>query len=81
MTLDTYGHVIAELREAPPSSATEAIQAARSGDSKTPPKPRNATLRNPEDRAAEPEPTPGFEPGTPSLRGNATGEQPVLFRP
>jgi AcrR family transcriptional regulator len=35
-TDDTYGHVIAELREAPRKSATEVIQAARRKDPKTP---------------------------------------------
>jgi hypothetical protein len=72
MTLDTYGHVIAELREAPPSSATEAIQAARAEDPRTPPKPRSATLRKQENRARTAEPTAGLEPATPSFRGSAS---------
>jgi hypothetical protein len=29
MTLNTYGHVIVELREAPRTSATESIESAR----------------------------------------------------
>jgi integrase len=68
MTLNTYGHVIAELREAPKQSAADQINAARAKDPKTPPPTRNATSREPEDRATPPEPTPGLEPGTPSLR-------------
>jgi integrase len=68
MTLNTYGHVIAELREAPKRSAAEQINAARATDpTKTPPT-KNATSQEPEDRAVKGEPTPGLEPGTPSLR-------------
>jgi hypothetical protein len=36
MTLNTYGHVIAELREAPKRSAAERINAARNRDPKRP---------------------------------------------
>jgi hypothetical protein len=68
MTLNTYGHVIAELREAPKRSAAEQIYAARDSDPKTLPQPKNGTSREPEDRVAEGEPTSGFEPLTPSLR-------------
>jgi integrase len=68
MTLNTYGHVIAELREAPKRSAADQINAARTKDPKTTPPTRNATSREPEDRATPTEPTPGLEPGTPSLR-------------
>jgi hypothetical protein len=46
MTLNTYGHVIAELRAAPWTSATEAIMRFRGSAPKTPPKRRNATLRD-----------------------------------
>jgi integrase len=68
MTLNTYGHVIAELREAPKRSAADQINAARNRDPTTPPPTKNATSRNPEDREKEGEPTSGFEPLTPSLR-------------
>jgi hypothetical protein len=47
MTFNTYGHVIAELREAPKRSAADQINAARARDPKTPPHTRNATSREP----------------------------------
>jgi integrase len=59
MTLNTCGHVIAELREAFKRSAAEQIERAR----RTPRGPQEP-LHRPEER----EPTPGLEPGTPSLR-------------
>ena len=68
MTLNTYGHVIAELRDAPRTSATEAIMRFRGSAPRTPPKRRNATPREPEDRAEPTKPTAGLEPATPSLR-------------
>jgi integrase len=68
MTLNAYGHVIAELREAPKRSAADQINLARARDPKTPPQARNATSREPDDRAEEGEPTAGLEPATPSLR-------------
>jgi hypothetical protein len=40
---------------------------------------KNATSREPEDRAVDGEPTPGLEPGTPSLRGEVSGDRLVLF--
>jgi hypothetical protein len=79
MTLNTYGHVIAELREAPKQSAADQITAARNRDPKTTPPTRNATSREPEDRVAPTEPTPGLEPGTPSLRGDSGETELVLF--
>jgi hypothetical protein len=42
MTLNTYGHVIAELREAPRLSATEQIYAARAKDPRKTPRRENA---------------------------------------
>ena len=68
MTLNTYGHVIAELREAPMQSAVEAIMRFRGSAPKTPPQRATRAPKTPEDRTAEGEPTPGLEPGTPSLR-------------
>ena len=68
MTLNTYGQVIAELRDAPRTSATEAIMRFRGGAPRMPPKRRNATLLEPEDRAEPTKPTAGLEPATPSLR-------------
>jgi integrase len=69
MTLNTYGHVIAELREGPRRSAVEELERARGKrDPTVPPELKNATSRNREDRAIPPKPTPGLEPGTPSLR-------------
>jgi hypothetical protein len=72
MTLNTYGHVIAELREAPRVSAAQQIQLARerfrgNAPIRTP-EPTNAPSQEAEDRAALAKPTPGLEPGTPSLR-------------
>jgi integrase len=68
MTLNTYGHVMRELREAPKTSATEAIYAARARDPKRPPETTRAISGEPEDRGAAGEPTAGLEPATPSLR-------------
>jgi hypothetical protein len=52
----------------PPSRAAGTITRLRGDAPKTTPPTRNATSREAEDRAAPPEPTPGLEPGTPSLR-------------
>jgi integrase len=68
MTLNTCGHVIAELREAPKASAIDQIQAARQKDPKRTPQRENAIPAKAEDRAAPPKPTAGLEPATPSLR-------------
>jgi integrase len=68
MTLNTYGHVIAELRDAPKQSATEAIMRFRGSAPKRTPQRQTRPPKTPEDRATPPEPTPGLEPGTPSLR-------------
>jgi hypothetical protein len=73
MTLNTYGHVIAELKGSRSVSAERQIKEARrrvNGPRKDPAKRRVETpsSRNP---CKEPKPTPGFEPGTPSLRGRS----------
>jgi hypothetical protein len=55
MTLNTYGHVMRELREAPKTSATDAIYAARAKDPEKTPQRENAISGEPEDRAIAPE--------------------------
>jgi integrase len=77
LTLSCYGHVIDELEDAPHQDAETAILAARgsaaapqlpivavypAGDPMSLPRKAMPLLRNPR------KPTPGLEPGTPSLR-------------
>jgi hypothetical protein len=85
MTLNTYGHVMRELREAPRFSATEQIQLARErfrgSAPKWTPQRENAISGDPEDRVATPEPTAGLEPATPSLRGFAPPTPVIGFKP
>ena len=84
MTLSTYAHVVAELRDAPKLSAEEQIRAARRGQAAEKYGPNTAHERipgqlamfeldpergkAPEMRGFGGEPTGGFEPPTPSLR-------------
>jgi hypothetical protein len=84
MTLSTYAHVVAELRDAPRISAEEQIRAARQETGREPygpytahePNPGQLTMFDvlPEQQKAPhvlgfgEEPTGGLEPPTPSLR-------------
>ena len=84
MTLSTYAHVVAELRDAPKVTADEQIRDARralAGDSYGPntahePIPGQLAMfeigleqqKAPQLRGFDEEPTGGLEPPTPSLR-------------
>ena len=84
MTLSTYAHVVAELRDAPRISAEEQIRAARRGTGREPYGPYTAhetipgqltmfDLASEQEKAPHlrgfgEEPTGGLEPPTPSLR-------------
>ena len=84
MTLSTYAHVVAELRDAPKLSAEEQIRAARRGQTAEKYGPYTAheaipgqlTMfelgpergKAPQTRGFGGEPTGGLEPPTPSLR-------------
>jgi hypothetical protein len=90
MTLSTYAHVVAELRDAPKAGADEQIRIARrqcGGDSYGPntahePIPGQLTMfdagpeqqKVPQMRDFGGEPTGGLEPPTPSLRGPSGGD-------
>jgi integrase len=76
MTLNTYGHVIWELKGSRSVSAERQIKEARrrvNGPQKDPTK-RAADFPSPRNPRKEPKPTPGFEPGTPSLRVKCSGQ-------
>jgi len=69
MTLDTYAHVMADLDGAERRSAEAAIRAARAADVSVSCPPEAPTPSHPaEIPSVSGKPTPGLEPGTPSLR-------------
>ena len=76
MTLNTYGHVIAELKGSTRISAEDQIREARraaGGPQKDPAK-LSADQRSSINPRENGKPTPGFEPGTPSLRVKCSGQ-------
>jgi integrase len=78
MTLSTYAHVIAELKGTRRISADRQIMRARTPsemDPKRTPQAKSPDGPHPRTAGNEEKPTPGFEPGTPSLRGTKWGRK------
>jgi integrase-like protein len=77
MTLSTYAHVIAELKGTRRISADRQIMRARTPsemDPKRTPQAKSPDGPHPRTAGNEEKPTPGFEPGTPSLRVKCSGQ-------